>query len=82
MNFSDNVIPHQAIHPGSHLREELAVRGIKQNELAVETGILPSQLNEILRGKRPIGPDFAIRSLVLWGELRSSDVEQRSATCC
>ncbi len=60
MNPSNSVIPHQAIHPGLHLREELTVRGIKQNELAAETSILPSQLNEILKGKRPITPDFAI----------------------
>ena len=54
------MIPHQAVHPGLHLREELAVRGIKQNELASETGMLPSQFNEILKGKRPITPDLAI----------------------
>ncbi len=60
MSKVENLIPYQAVHPGIHLRAELAARGTKQNELAAETGVLPSQLNEILKGKRPITPELAI----------------------
>ena len=60
MSPNTSPIPHKAIHPGLHLKEELATYGIKQNELAAETGIQPSQLNELLKGKRSITPDLAI----------------------
>ncbi len=52
--------PHFAIHPGVHLQKELLARGIKQNEFAHETGILPSHLNEIVKGKRSITPEMAL----------------------
>lgn len=60
MHSNTSLVPNQAIHPGLHLKEALLQKGIKQNEIAAETGIQPSQLNEILKGKRSITPDFAI----------------------
>ncbi len=60
MNSIKPLVPHQAIHPGIHLKEALLQKGIKQNEIAAEAGIQPSQLNEILKGKRPITPDLAV----------------------
>jgi HTH-type transcriptional regulator / antitoxin HigA len=52
--------PYQATHPGVLLADEIKVRGISQKELASNLGVLPSFLNEILKGKRSITADFAI----------------------
>lgn len=43
-----------AVHPGSVLRSEIEERGISQRKLAEEIGMLPSHLNEIIRGKRRV----------------------------
>lgn len=59
MDFSPRV-PNQAVHPGLQLKDRLAADGIKQNELATEIGIVPSQLNEILKAKRPLTPELAL----------------------
>lgn len=48
-----------AIHPGSILKEEIRERGIKQRELALQMGIQPSHLSEIIRGKRPVNKGIA-----------------------
>lgn len=54
-------IPFEATHPGILINDELEARGdIKQKELAQLLGINPSQLNEIIKGKRPITADLAI----------------------
>jgi HTH-type transcriptional regulator/antitoxin HigA len=42
------------------LADEIKARGISQKELASNLGVLPSFLNEILKGKRSITADFAI----------------------
>ena len=54
------ILPFDATHPGTLLLEEIKARGIKQRELAVELGVLPTFLNEIIKGKRAITADFAI----------------------
>lgn len=59
MNSIDNPI-YNLVHPGFNLKAELTTRGIKQNELAAEIGVLPSQLNEVLKGKRPITSELAL----------------------
>lgn len=53
-------IPAYVIHPGEILKDELNERGIKQNEFAKLTGIQPTQLNEIIKGKRDISIDYAL----------------------
>lgn len=40
--------------------DEISTRGISQEELAHELGVLPTFLNDILKGKRGITADFAI----------------------
>lgn len=60
MNTGTQHHPHLPTHPGLVLKEVLAKRGVKQNELAEEVGVLPSQLNEVLKGKRSISPELAI----------------------
>lgn len=49
-------------HPGEMLREEfLAPLGITQSTLAARLGISFPRLNEIIRGKRAVTPDTALR---------------------
>ncbi|MBN1927613.1 MAG: HigA family addiction module antidote protein [Prolixibacteraceae bacterium] len=55
-----NMIPFEATHPGTVILDEISARNISQKELAHELGVLPSFLNEILKGKRAITADFAI----------------------
>jgi len=60
MSKMKEIIPFEATHPGSLLKDELDIRDIKQKDFALEIDVLPSFLNEIIRGKRPITADFAI----------------------
>lgn len=55
-----SIIPFEATHPGSVILDEISARNISQKELAYELGVLPTFLNEILKGKRAITADFAI----------------------
>jgi HTH-type transcriptional regulator / antitoxin HigA len=55
-----NIIPFEATHPGTVLLDEIIARNISQKDLAYELGVLPTLLNEILKGKRAITADFAI----------------------
>ena len=49
-------------HPGEMLREEfLKPLGISQSALAVRLGISFPRLNEVIRGKRGVTPDTALR---------------------
>ena len=50
------------IHPGEILAEEyLAPWGITQHRLAVDIGVPPRRINEIVHGKRRISADTALR---------------------
>jgi addiction module HigA family antidote len=49
-------------HPGQMLREEFVVPlGLTQSELAERLGVSFPRLNEIIRGKRGVTPDTALR---------------------
>lgn len=49
-------------HPGEMLLEEFVKPlGITQSELAIRLGISFPRLNEIIRGKRAVTPDTALR---------------------
>lgn len=49
-------------HPGEMLREEfLAPLGISQSAFAIRLGISFPRLNEVVRGKRGVTPDTALR---------------------
>ena len=49
-------------HPGEMLLEEfLKPLGISQSEFAVRLGVSFPRLNEIIRGKRGVSPDTALR---------------------
>jgi HTH-type transcriptional regulator/antitoxin HigA len=54
-------IPAQATHPGMLIKDEIdATPNLNQKTLAKELGVLPSFLNEIIKGKRPVTADIAI----------------------
>jgi len=55
------LVPKQATHPGEHLRDEIEARGIKQNDLAVDLDLPKSTISEIIRGKKSINADIALR---------------------
>ncbi len=55
------LIPAQATHPGVLIKDEIdATPDLNQKSLAKELGVLPSFLNEIIKGKRPLTADIAI----------------------
>ncbi len=48
------------IHPGSIVKREMDIRGISQRRMAIELGISPSQLNELINCKRPLNAETAL----------------------
>ena len=71
------------IHPGEHLAEFLEEYGVTQYRLAKEIHVPARRINEIVKGKRGISVDTAIRlslyfgsSPQLWINLQSNyDIE-------
>ena len=56
------------VHPGEVLMEEfLAPLGVTQHRLAVEIGVPPRRINEIVHGKRRITADTALRLARFFG---------------
>jgi addiction module HigA family antidote len=56
------------IHPGEVLLEEfLKPMGISQNRLALNIGVPPRRINEIVLGKRGISADTALRLAKFFG---------------
>ncbi|HAK87833.1 MAG TPA: addiction module antidote protein, HigA family [Nitrospiraceae bacterium] len=56
------------VHPGEVLWEEfLKPMGISQNRLAVNIGVPPRRINEIVLGKRGITADTALRLAKFFG---------------
>ena len=50
------------IHPGEHLREDfMRPLGLSSNALARSLGVTPARINEIVRGRRGITADTALR---------------------
>ena len=50
-----------AIHPGEHLAEQLEALGISAAELARRLGVPPNRITAILKGRRGITGDTALR---------------------
>ena len=56
------------VHPGEVLLEEfLKPMGISQNRLALNIGVPPRRINEIVLGKRGITADTALRLAKFFG---------------
>lgn len=76
---SKQLTPAYAIHPGEMLADELIDRGINQKEFAALIGMAPTQLNEIIKGKRDFTADLALligkalnMDAVLWMNLQTN----------
>lgn len=53
---------HLPIHPGEVLREDFLVPlGLSEYRLAKDIGVPPRRINEIVKGKRAITADTALR---------------------
>jgi addiction module HigA family antidote len=55
----DNMM--KPVHPGEHLAEFLAEMGISQYRLAHDISVPPRRINEIVKGKRAVTADTALR---------------------
>lgn len=61
-HFADRETVVGPIHPGEILLKEfLEPMGISQNRIALGLGIAPSRVNGIIKGKRGITADIALR---------------------
>lgn len=49
------------IHPGEYIMDELVARNISQIDLANTTGIRKTIINEIIKGKRDINAEYAVK---------------------
>jgi addiction module HigA family antidote len=49
------------IHPGEHLADELKALNMSANEMAKELGVPTNRITQIIRGKRSITGDTALR---------------------
>lgn len=59
---------YEPIHPGEILEEEfLKPMDISQYRLAIDTGMPPRKINEIVHGKRGISADTALRLALYFG---------------
>lgn len=56
-----NVLEVKAFHPGIFLQEEIEERELLKKTIAQQLEILPTNLSEILKGKRNISPRLAVR---------------------
>ena len=59
--------PDWGVHPGELVREALSAAGMTQTAAAEAIGMKPPQLNDMLTGRRGIGPVVALRIAVLTG---------------
>jgi len=56
-----NVLEVKAFHPGIFLEEEIVDRDLLKKTVAQHLEILPTNLSEILKGKRNISPRLAVK---------------------
>ncbi len=62
-----NYISPIAIHPGESLLEVLESTGMSQTELANRIGLHKKTINEIIKGKKPISPNTALKLSLVFG---------------
>lgn len=61
MKTNTQHIPFKATHPGTLLKDELEVRNLSQIEFAIDIDESKTVLNEIIKGKRSITADLALK---------------------
>ncbi len=74
-----NGVPLPPVHPGLTLAEELEVRDLSANALALKLRVPANRLTEIIRGQRGISAETALRlgryfgtGAALWMNLQSN----------
>jgi addiction module HigA family antidote len=60
MMIASNLKPKYVTHPGEVIMDEIEYMQITQKEFAERIGVSCSQVNQILRGKRPVNTEFAL----------------------
>lgn len=60
MRVSSENEPFVPTHPGEIIKDEIEYRGISQRALATQIGVSPTQLNEVLNGKRALNTEMAM----------------------
>ncbi len=58
--YANEMIPGDVFHPSEIIRDEMEAQGIKQAELAKESGFNKSFISLLLNGKRNITSSFAL----------------------
>lgn len=58
--IANNLHPSEPIHPGEIIKDEIDYLGITQKELAENTGISYTIINEIIHGKRQVSVEYAM----------------------
>ena len=56
----------EVMHPGELIEEELQARGISKKDFAAQLGLHPSQLSELIKGKRHVSAMLALKLEKLW----------------
>ena len=56
-----SIMAREPIHPGEFLRDELEEIQISATELSRKIGVPPNRISQILRGKRDVSADTALR---------------------
>ena len=54
-------------HPGKLLKRELEARGLSASRLALNLGVPPSRVMDIMKGRRSISADTAVRLGLYFG---------------
>lgn len=75
----DATLTGDAIHPSEHLLEELEYRKLSNDEFAKKMEMDIDFINQFLKGKKPVTPEFAIKiekvlgiNAPLWLKLQSN----------
>jgi plasmid maintenance system antidote protein VapI len=69
-------LPTAANDPASDLRAELARRQVIIYKLAPRVGLHPAHLGQVLRGRRPLSPDLALRIREALAEIDEPEAER------
>ncbi len=62
MGTNKTITPFEPTHPGELIQDEIEAReGLTQRKLAELMGVKPSFLNEVIKGKRPVTAETALK---------------------
>jgi addiction module HigA family antidote len=56
-----------ATHPGEVLKDEIAARAMSAHRLALELGVPPTRIADILKCRRSVSPETALRLAAYFG---------------